>query len=465
MAFIANKNWPQAKFPFWALVSFLALVFLTGGSARADVQSLALLRPSAILMCGVALVTLRKHHLTQYRFLAIWTAGIVAVVSLHLLAIPLSVSEYLPGRELPRLVMETTNPQYNWATVTVVPYATRNAFFSLFIPLAILVLGCQLDPEEKYLLLPVILALGLLSGVWAIIQIMGSPDGPLYLYHISNKGSAVGLFANRNHQAVLLSILLPALATYTAISGRRSLNPKLLNSLSFGVASVLVLLIIITGSRAGVIFCMVGLLLAIFLFKKLNTSTANPRKQTPFNYNYVLGAFVMLAIAAAAVIMSRAKALERLTAPDQADELRWKIWWPIIELGKGYFPVGAGAGSIATVYQVGEHERLLRPNYVNQAHNDWIDVFLTTGVAGTLLLIALIIAVIRQSFIALPNRHGTGQKLSSLARLGVAIIVMFALASLADYPIRTPIGSCLFAIGLLWLWNVDAQKTERTGGS
>src|SRR3546814_18783044 len=56
-----------------------------------------------------------------------------------------------------------------------------------------------------------------MSGGLGLAQVIGPRDGPLYLYEITNNGSAVGLFANRNHQAALLACLFPMLAVYASI--------------------------------------------------------------------------------------------------------------------------------------------------------------------------------------------------------------------------------------------------------
>lgn len=69
---------------FWVLVAFLVLVFLTGGGSRADIQSLLVLRPAAVLACGIGFCTLSSQHVASYRLLFILAAAAFILVVIHL---------------------------------------------------------------------------------------------------------------------------------------------------------------------------------------------------------------------------------------------------------------------------------------------------------------------------------------------------------------------------------------------
>ena len=200
--------------PYWALVVFLILTFLTGGGSRADIQSLIILRPAAVIFCGVGLWSLKWAHVKANRFFFGMTAAIFALVIGHLIPLPPSIWGSLPGRELISEIDKAAELGEVWRPVSMVPSATWNAFYSLFVPLAVLSLGVQLSREERFKLLPIVIGLGLISGLVGLLQVIGDPSGPLYLYMVTNNGSAAGLFANRNHQAILLAMLFYARINY-----------------------------------------------------------------------------------------------------------------------------------------------------------------------------------------------------------------------------------------------------------
>ena len=201
----------REDWPFWTLVIFVCLTFAMGGGARADIQSLIILQPLAVIFCGLALLTLKRVHVESHEFLLLMAALIFALVGLHLIPLPSFVWQLLPGRTIIAEIDRTVGLGEVWRPISMVPSATWSAFYSLFIPLAALLLGVQLSREQKFALVKILLSVGLLSGLWGLLQIAGDRDGPLYLYRITNNGTAVGLFSNRNHNAIFLTSLFRCL--------------------------------------------------------------------------------------------------------------------------------------------------------------------------------------------------------------------------------------------------------------
>jgi hypothetical protein len=59
----------------------------------------------------------------------------------------------------------------------------------------------QLERNDLERTLPALIMMGALSGIIGVLQLAGSATGTLHFYEITKNGSAVGLFANRNHAA------------------------------------------------------------------------------------------------------------------------------------------------------------------------------------------------------------------------------------------------------------------------
>jgi O-antigen ligase len=452
--------------PYWALIVFLVLTFLTGGASRADVQSLIILRPAAVIFCGVGLWSLRLVHVKAYKLPFGMAAAIFAFVLSHLIPLPPSIWGALPGRGIINEIDKVAELGAVWRPISMVPSATWNAFYSLFGPLAVLILGVQLTRDERFKLLPWVLGLGLFSGFWGILQVVGDPQGSAYLYNVTNNGAAVGLFANRNHQAILLACLFPMLAVYASTSVRSEEQSNLKLSLAIGAGGVLVPLLLVTGSRAGLILGVLGLVSVTLLYRKPASLTPKKRKRDRFDPRYALAAFAVLCLGALTIIMSRAEAFQRLFAAGQGEDQRFKVWVPIADMAWKYFPFGSGIGSFVEAYQIDEPHELLSPEYFNHAHNDWLEVYMTAGLPALILLAIAIIAVLRTAFAAFrkagAEKSGEGRA-PIFAKLGAITIVILALGSIGDYPLRAPSLACIFVIATLWLAGDRAHAAKSNG--
>ena len=244
---------PKPQWQFWLLAAFLLVVFFTGGASRTDVQSLVILRPLSVLLCATAMMTLRKEHLAGRKFLFWAMVTLMLTALLHLAPLPPDMWQALPGRDDMVAVENLVGLSDVWRPLTLTPMNGWHAFAALFTPLAVLLLGLQLSRDDLFRCLALLIGFGALSGLFGLFQAIGDPKGPLYFYRITNNGSAVGLFANRNHAAVMLACMGPMLAVYaTALKGTDA-QLRRRRLISAAIAIVLVPLILVTGSRSGLI--------------------------------------------------------------------------------------------------------------------------------------------------------------------------------------------------------------------
>ena len=253
---------------FWILAVFIGIVFLTGGASRIDEQPLLLLRPISVIVCAIALLTLKRQHLVGRKWLMIGFSSIALLCLLHLIPMPPALWHSLPGRGVLAEVDRLAKLGEIWRPLTITPMNGWHALASLFTPLAVLLLGMQLDRDNLYRLLPMLLAWGGLSGLLGMLQIMGDHQGPLYLYNTTNNGAAVGLFSNRNHAAVWLACLFPMLAAYASISTGTVDQQRTRQFTALAAGIVLIPLILVTGSRSGMLLTLPTLVAAALLYRK-----------------------------------------------------------------------------------------------------------------------------------------------------------------------------------------------------
>jgi O-antigen ligase len=436
---------------FWLLSALLILIFLTGGASRIDAPSLLLLRPLSVVACALALLTLKHPHLAERKWLFAGFGSVVVLCVLHLVPLPPSLWQSMPGREIVTEIDRLAGLGDVWRPLTMTPMNGWHGLASLTTPLAVLLLGVQLNRDDLYRLLPLLLGLGGISGFWGVLQIMGDPQGALYLYKPTNNGAAVGLFSNRNHAALLLACLFPMLAVYASTSSGTVDQQRIRQLTAIAAGFVLVPLILVTGSRSGMLISAPALAGAALLYRAPVQGRAVRRSGAGFRLGagHVVAAGAIVSLIFLTILFSRAESWDRLFEQSLDDELRDDFWRAGLALIWKYFPFGSGIGSFVEVYKIDEPMRNLNAHYVNHAHNDWLEIMLTGGLPGMLTLIAgMALFLVRA--IRLWSGKEKDRRAVKFARLASVVIAIVVLASAADYPLRTPIIMAVFAIFCLW---------------
>ena len=445
-----RQTLPSAS--FWGLVITFILLFFTGGSSRGDVQSLAILNPAMIICCGAALMTLRREHWGERKRLAGIVGFVFLVALVYIAPLPVHLEDYSQGLRKAADIRAAANVSGAPQTLAMAPHAALQSLFFLFAPLAIILFALQLTRDNLSLALPLLIVLGTISGVVGVLQLAGGASGPLYLYHTTNNGSAVGLFANRNHAAVFLACLFPMLAIFAALSQathRGGRNKRQLIATAIGV--VLIPLILVTGSRSGMFAAIIGLISGVFLYNSV--SQARRRSKTGISLTPVLALAVVACLVFATIFFSRAEAIERIFAYNGPANDRTDFWTSGVTLFWQYFPLGLGPGSFVPAFQADEPVALLSGEYLNRLHNDWLETGLTYGVLGMLLMLVGAFYYFRRTF-HLWFRLDGGRTSVALGRMASVVIAILGVASLSDYPLRTP-AMMGFAV-LVCLWFVGA---------
>lgn len=414
----------------------LCAVFLTGGSSWSGEPGLAWLRAWAAVSAIAGLWAIRTHHLQHYRWLWLLAAGAFALPLLQLVPLPYGWWSVLPGRAVIVAADAAMGLGPMARPMSMVPDATFNALTALLIPLSVLVLTVQLDERQQRIVLIVLLALAATSGILGIVQSLGI-DAVLY----DQSMAPAGLFANRNHGGVLLAMLIPM--GVAALLLKRSPAPQWLNGLlTFSLVGLTLPLVLVAGSRSGLVLAIAGLLSTPWLVAA--TQIQEPKRRRRWLVMLTAGVLVALVVTALAMLSARDLTLSRMLRLD--NDLRWPLWQSILDSLPAYWPWGSGLGSFAQAYQVVEPDSLLRPDFSNHAHNDWLELVFTGGLPAALLAAAAIGAVIK-AVIAAQQAHGSQ---AVFARLGAIMVGLLMLGSLTDYPARTPILLAVLALASVW---------------
>ena len=453
-----RKKASEPSAQFYAFAIFFGIVFLTGGGSRDDIQSLVFLRPMAVLFCGYALVMMEPIHWRGRKFPLFIAVSLVVLLILQLAPLPPSVWTMLPERQLFADIANIAGIEQPWRPLSLSPSKTLNSLFSLAIPIAAMMLYLNLDKKHRQWVVPVFVVLCGISAILALLQLAGPSRGPLYLYRISNFDNGVGLFANRNHQGVMLSVAIVMLGWYAGFlkSGARLSSLKFYSS----VATILVFvpLIFVTGSRAGLLLMIPGLLVALFFIyvgRYLSESTFRRRKSrstqnwalSPRHLVLLAGAVAIAVFVALPILFSRSLAYDRLFGASELSELRLQVLPTILAMAKDYLPWGSGFGSFEHLYKIYEPRELLSPSYLNQAHNDWLQFVIEGGIPAILIAVsATIWFLIRVTKLIYNWRASKFNKYGAL--MCIVVAAFFLAASIADYPLRVPSIIAVFSVML-----------------
>lgn len=434
---------------FWILSAFLVLLFATGGASRNDVQSLIILRPVSIATCVFALFTLQRGHLARIKWLLASFLTIFVLALSHIIPLPPAVWQSLAGRQDLVEVDKLVGLVEIWRPLSLTPMNGLHALLSLFVPLAVLLMGAQLDRIDLYRLLPFLIMMIGISGILGFLQAIGEPKSALYFYRITNEGSAVGLFANRNHAATLLACLFPMLAVSASITKGRADEVRFRQLVSVAIAIALVPLILVTGSRSGLVTAAIGLAAAGLFLRPQGADATRGGKFNRIPVITLLGASGALIIGLLTFYFSRAQAIERLFTETSLENRRTEFWAASYDIFLKYFPWGSGSGSFVEAFQISEPTYLLDPTYLNRAHNDWLETAITFGLPGIIIMIFVGIIFIWKSYNIWFSAKSDGTKLI-FQKLSSVLILIIVIASISDYPLRTPIMMGVLAIFSLW---------------
>lgn len=442
------------------LYAGITAAVLLGGSARADVSSLIVLRPLGVIAFASALWGFRLKGLHPYRWQLGIALGALCLIMLQLVPLPPTIWSGLAGREIIADIDAAMAMPDQWRSSTMTPIATWNSLWWVLLPIAVLVSGTSVSTPARRGLLVLWLIGGLVSGLIGYLQVIAPGQmTSLYFYGVTNQPAGVGLFANRNHQAVLLACLFPMLAVFA--SGRGGLQARRIRLfVATATGVVLVPLILVTGSRAGLILGVVGLLAVPLLYQGQpyrHLGSPDSRRGVHFRRQVVLGAVAVAGLVLLALAMTRDGAVQRWFEADPIGSAgRLPVWNIILANASDYLPVGSGIGSFQQVFLLHEPDSLLSFTYRNQAHNDWLDLLMTGGLPALLLLAAALafygLAVRRMIGLRKhKHKHKRHRAAEPYFRLGLVIVGMLMVASLVDYPLRTPSLACLLATAALWL--------------
>lgn len=425
------------------MLGFLGVALaVTGGASRFDETQQVLARLGALAailatLWPVDFETLRRHGRLLGGLLLLY-----ALIAAQLVPLPPQMWASLPGHGPYAQIAAGTNA-WVWRPFSLTPDRTLNALLALLPMSAALLASLYLDARGRQWVGWGIVAIAGASALLGLVQLSGGGTS-LHPYRESSLDSPVGLFANRNHQAVLLACALPYIGALSGIRLRDGANRVLLVGMP-ALVGLILLALVSTGSRMGLALAVLGLVTGFWCFWSSGYRVPRARRRAPVRA--AIAGVVLILLAAVSLAAIHGGVIERLTATDRVSETRAAIFAPLVETARAFFPLGAGYGSFENVYRQFEPNSLLSTIYMNQAHNEPLQLAIEGGVPALILLLLFLAWWAQAAWrIAVPAEPGRRR---AIARAAFSATVMLMLSSLVDYPLRTPLLSALFAVACI----------------
>lgn len=454
-----RPGWTSARFgrPSAAILAFAffaAFVALTGGSSKPHIGWLLVLRPASVL-CIVAMLLARPVDWRGLQPLPILLALFAATIAIQLIPLPPVLWYGRSGRESYDAVARILGGTDLWRPLALSPDRAWNSLVALLTPLGALIGFTALDDRQRRLLLWPLLGIVAFSMVLGVAQIASGMSSPLYWYRVSGRGQLIGLLANRNHQAALLALALPLLRAWTLFPVGHRQTARTRTIIGLAVAAVIVLYMLVLGSRAGLALIPVGLVAAFLVEPSIGAGRLSSRQRWMIIGGLVLG---IAAIVAIALSTDRAVAIGRAVDDDLGTEGRLAALPTMLHIIAKTWVFGTGFGSFVPVYASYEPDALLKTSYFNNAHNDLIELIITGGMPALLVFLAFFVWWVRASWRTIATT--VPRPWRALQRASAFAILILLLASLTDYPLRTPLMGMVFTILCCWLAHPPATGTS-----
>ncbi len=435
-------------FAFYLLAAILLFApLIKGGNRPLPLMALEL---AAVLLLAYPLLRPDRSQQLPAGLLP-GLALLMLLPLLQLLPIPFSLWQTLPGREVYAGALSAFGTKTDTHPLTLLPMATEVAWLALLPPFAVLLATLRLSEAALKKCVYLFIAMATVQAIIALVQFGGGAT-TTFRTSLTDIGTGVGTYVNRNHLAGMLAMALPLslglLASRIGRAGRSlhyrsrgllrrlagSLNPTRINqTVIFSAISIVVLLgAIFSRSRTGIMLAMLGIFLAAIVF---GFRIGNRRSTNLVTVFSVIGL-------ALAVEVGLAPVLERFSASAALEDARWSIFSSSITAMGQFFPFGSGLGTFPDVYRRFQPAEI--ELFVNHAHNDYIEyLFEGGGVAAVVILLGLFVYVRAWPRLLRLQHWGTLSFMQAGAGIGVLLL---ALHGLTDYNWHIPANAIYFAL-------------------
>jgi O-antigen ligase len=317
------------------------------------------------------------------------------------------------------------------------PYATRFAVVQLALYLIFFAAALVFVENQKRLrrIVFIIVLYGAILAFLGILQRLMSAES-IFGVRVVQNAVPFATFINQHHFAAFME--MTAGLTLGLLYNRSTKNDKRL--LLWIALAIMGIALILTGSRGGLISFLgvVGFVtLASLILKKEETSEM-PQSFFASHFGLIGGALALLFVIFGVVLfLGGDNSLLRGVGLSNAEDVsngRFHFWSIAAQIIRDHPILGAGLDAFGAAFP--RYDTWSGALRVEQAHNDYLQIFADAGIFGFLLALAFVYFLFRESLKRIrrtSDRFRRGTAIGALAGcFGVLIHSFF------DFPLRTP---------------------------
>ncbi len=416
----------------WVAIITLWLIFviLTGGTSLPSPLVLTSHSVAAFVVILISVWRLRNGLPGRLPAMALLLAVLAfALVASHLVPLPPEIWSNLPGRDL---IANTAKLAVGGALgrmpVSLNPAETKIALLDMLPAFASFIAMLTLSRKNLPIIGFTLLLCAFVCVFIGLIQRTAPADSFIHFQTYLGPGRASGTFVNVNFFAMQLYTALPFLAALAmTIQERFHIRGWLVVLFAVIYGAVILLGLAMIGSRAGIVMTMISVLLSILLVYRSRFGTQTAR----FSALPILVLGMLLIFGQVGMV-----GVLQLAGTDPLADYRSTIFEVSLQATQSFFPYGSGFGSFIPVYQMFETPSTILPNYVNHAHNDWIELVLEGGLPA-LVLLAIFVLLFLASVVAVFQLAYDNSANSYFRAAAVALLLVLLHAAI-DFGLRTP---------------------------
>jgi len=197
------------------------------------------------------------------------------------------------------------------------------------------------------------------------------------------------------------------------------------------ISLILLTALLLTGSRGGTISTILGLVCLVYLH------TSNSRT-TKLNRFAII--FVVLSLALFSGLNSGDLLSERLQQSNVINNERFEMYSTLLAAVKENLYTGTGLGTFKNVFPLFRGSNIETVFF--RGHNDYLELVLTSGIIGSLLLLGALLLL----FLSILAEARNGSRHCIVTFSSLAITVQIASHSLLDFPLQIPAVSFLYTM-------------------
>ncbi len=320
---------------------------------------------------------------------------------------------------------QTIQASANWAVYAAVLLCSSKLFSG------------SKDSQRLHVVLSIF---GFLYALYAIGLHFASPNLLFWSRTPETGGTVFGAYVNRNHYAGLMELLVP-LPLVAALRTDVEYPKRLLFAFSALLMSTSVF---VSGSRGGMLALAVQFGVLALLWKPIRNG----------KWGLIAGAVVLVVLIGWLGGMKVADRLGTLASAGDGSNMRLLIVQDGMRMIAEKPLLGWGLGVFPTVYP--QFRSFYTDEFVNQAHNDFLQILIETGVIGFLSFAALLWGVLRKAVGELDIwQDDAFSNLSIGAMLGIMGLLVH---SFTDFNLQIPANALLF-FALCGIASRDRQDT------